>query len=633
MDALQFSHRGLVRLVLSLLVSTEIACAGILYVDANGVTGYPTIASAVDVASSGDTVVVRPGTYRGSGNTNVRIEDKSLTIRSTDPNDSAVVAATVVDCSMSDAEYCRAFSVTGVESATDVTIAGLTLINGARTYQGGAVLCIQAGLTLTNCVLRNNAATGWGGGLYLADSTASLRGCTFRGNVSEASFGGALCCRNSVLDIRGCRFESNTGGAVQAYESSLSLNQCSFLDNVGDKGAAVYSYVARDSIPRTYLIVNGGTFARNGATLFGGALCLENVSTAVSGSIFTANVTKGDGGAIYNTWTSPALSNCVFAGNSATATGGAVANWNQSCPTIVNCTFVGNQAGSGGVAAANLGGTTLFRQCILWNNTAAKGKNLYVGSYGAGSGSAAMMTVQYCDVQSGKTSAAVDAGCTLDWGQDNLEENPLFIWASGNDYHLSCDSPCIDTGDPKFDPADEVDLDGSPRVFGSLVDLGAFEFQGRGPVYRFWSASQGTHFYTLKGSERDKLISQYAQQWRFEGIAFYAYFKRSETNLTPVYRFWSPLSGAHMYTTSDAEKEKMRREMSKDWWYEGVVFYTYPERKQPANAVPVYRFASLESADHFYTVNEDEKDELLGPGAGRWVYEGVAWYAFSSVND
>lgn len=63
-------------------------------------------------------------------------------------------------------------------------------------------------------------------------------------------------------------------------------------------------------------------------------------------------------------------------------------------------------------------------------------------------------------------------------GQDShsLFGDPLFANTELRDFHLTQDSPAIDTGDPLFQPAlGETDFEGDVRVNGPRVDLGADE--------------------------------------------------------------------------------------------------------------------------------------------------------------
>ena len=53
---------------------------------------------------------------------------------------------------------------------------------------------------------------------------------------------------------------------------------------------------------------------------------------------------------------------------------------------------------------------------------------------------------------------------------------------------------------------------------------------GARPVYRFWSPVTGAHFYTISEREKDKLIEKYADVWTFEGPAFYAWPAPPEPN-------------------------------------------------------------------------------------------------------
>jgi hypothetical protein len=99
-------------------------------------------------------------------------------------------------------------------------------------------------------------------------------------------------------------------------------------------------------------------------------------------------------------------------------------------------------------------------------------------------------------------------------------------------------------------------------------------------------------------------------------------------NLAPVYRFWSSSLMTHFYTINEAEKDKLIREYEDVWTYEGIAFYAYPPGSQPIDAKPVYRFRSLPEDHHFYTINEAEKNKLLREFPSKWILEGIVWYAY-----
>ena len=58
---------------------------------------YPVIQWAVDDADEGDEIVLDPGIYTGFGNREIDFFGKNLTLRSIDPADPVIVAATVID--------------------------------------------------------------------------------------------------------------------------------------------------------------------------------------------------------------------------------------------------------------------------------------------------------------------------------------------------------------------------------------------------------------------------------------------------------------------------------------------------------------------------------------------------------
>ncbi|MBA7707776.1 hypothetical protein ES703_116658 [subsurface metagenome] len=153
--------------------------------------------------------------------------------------------------------------------------------------------------------------------------------------------------------------------------------------------------------------------------------------------------------------------------NTASCDGGGIYSFLDSNPTIVNC--------------------------ILWGNTATRGNEialaLNIDPWGGTIPSS--ITVSYSDVQGGSAAVHVDPNCTLNWGLGNIDIDPDCVqtgywdpngtpedskdlWVDG-DYHLRCDSPCINAGDPTGNYAGQTDIDGGTRVLYGRVDMGADE--------------------------------------------------------------------------------------------------------------------------------------------------------------
>jgi len=77
---------------------TSTALATTWTVDDDGKADFDNIQAAVDAASDGDEIIEMPGTYTSTQDGHVvNMLGKAVTLRSSDPSDSDVVAATIID--------------------------------------------------------------------------------------------------------------------------------------------------------------------------------------------------------------------------------------------------------------------------------------------------------------------------------------------------------------------------------------------------------------------------------------------------------------------------------------------------------------------------------------------------------
>ncbi|MCZ6543116.1 MAG: right-handed parallel beta-helix repeat-containing protein [Phycisphaerales bacterium] len=234
-------------------------------------------------------------------------------------------------------------------------------------------------------------------------------------------------------------------------------------NGLGHPGGAIYAYYF-SSPTITNCIITGNTGDAGGG---GGIYCAMCFAT-ITNTIITGNTAIGDGGGVYTEGGDPTITNSLISGNTADSGGGGVySNWGS--PTITNSTIVGNTAGN--VAGGSyFGGETspTITNSILWGNGL---EEIYVDE-------SSTLVVSYSNVQGG-------------WlGTGNIDDEPLFVDPTNDNYRLSSVSPGIDAGDNTAVPKGiSTDLDGNPRFVEDpdtpnagnggppIVDMGAYEFQ------------------------------------------------------------------------------------------------------------------------------------------------------------
>ena len=64
-------------------------------------------------------------------------------------------------------------------------------------------------------------------------------------------------------------------------------------------------------------------------------------------------------------------------------------------------------------------------------------------------------------------------------GGNNIDADPMFVDVASGDLRLWSSSPAIEAGDnAAVPPGVTTDLGGNPRLYGTVVDMGAYEYQG-----------------------------------------------------------------------------------------------------------------------------------------------------------
>ncbi|HEY5912220.1 MAG TPA: PKD domain-containing protein [Verrucomicrobiae bacterium] len=265
-------------------------------------TAAQNIQSAVDVAWTGDEIVVSNGVYRTGaravyGMSNRVVVTKPVIVRSVNGPAVTQIVGYQVPGTTNGPEAVRCVYLTN-----GAVLVGFTLTNGAtqilpqddRNGDGGGVYCEGESEVVSNCVLTGNSATGYGGGAC----RGTLRRCTLTRNLALASGGG--CFAGTLND---CTLADNSaffgpGGAVNA-----TLNNCTLTGNSGRDSGGAWGCILNNCVLT-------GNSAYNG---YGGAASVSTLNNCV----LTGNSAYGGGGASWCT-----LNNCTLTGNSAFASGG-----------------------------------------------------------------------------------------------------------------------------------------------------------------------------------------------------------------------------------------------------------------------------------------------------------------------
>jgi predicted outer membrane repeat protein len=351
----------------------------------NGTTTYPfsTIQRGIDAATTSDEVIVADGTYTGQGNRDIELY-KAITVRSSNPTDPNIVAATIIDCQGSTSEPHRGFNMQSGFSGPILN--GLTIENGYADYGGGISCRIQNDKSIIiNCIIRNNTAD-YGGGMYNSDmhysySSPTVTNCTFSGNVSNNQGGGMYISEGSGRPIMtNCVFNGNVansdGGGI--YGGAIVITDCTISSNTSYSfGGGICGYGRSGG----YGLITSCNISKNTSVLGAGGISCGYLD--INDCTINENESNGNGGGISSTYGT--INRCVISNNTSKGHGGGICTGGPlSTITITDCNFIGNNAvySGGGIAVTFLTSATVSH-CTFSENSAADGGGMSTQTNGS----------------------------------------------------------------------------------------------------------------------------------------------------------------------------------------------------------------------------------------------------------
>lgn len=457
-------------------------------------SAYPTIQSAIAASTSGDTIVVAPGTYFET----INFLAKSLAVISESGPD-----VTIIDAQQTGTAVRLSTGATGGSTLDGFTIRngrgadGNDLMNFGNAGVGATGGIDAAGpgiVTIRTCRIVANVG-GRGGATPLGDSgdggaggislrtPAYLIGCRIEGNIAGRGGDAVASPGPAPLVVVGVRPGSGGVGGIDGVLGPWYFERIEVVGNTGGDAGVLLSTA---NLVGSFGGGTGGIRLRPGAA---------NFSVTFSSVISESIVDQNTGGNVVYPGTFPGHGGLHLAATHLRSTavtrnvggdivvptpipmgirggvGGVfftsmVTGFLAGVRSIVHCTIADNDGGSlvGTTMMTGSGGLFVETQCdlkhsIIWGNDNGNGNQSSVVLQ-----SGATCTASESDIEGGFS------------GLGNFASNPQFANPLAGDYELLSNSPCRDHSPAlPLSQSTTRDARGRPRIAFQIADLGALE--------------------------------------------------------------------------------------------------------------------------------------------------------------
>jgi len=353
-------------------------------------------------------------------------------------------------------------TITGTTPYAPNVVDGFTFSRASADQAGRGLAIAGATVLISHCTISGNRGN-YGGGLWMSRARVTIEDSVISGNSAKYGGGGLYAVNDGVgyglpgmLIVRRTEFSDNTvpegsrGGAIGANGPEMHVTGCLFTRNAASSGGAICNGWSTAAYSPVRLV--GNVFVGNSA-----------IGSDTGGGY-------GYGGAIQGS-NYVLIAGNLLAENTAFAGGAMFASGIRAVSIVVttNNTIVGNHSTSGGaVLEAPYG--SLFANNVVAFNSAGVERNSWNETPGTYRNNCVFGNAAF-------NYKVVTAGT------GDISLDPLFADREQGDYHLLPGSPCIDAGDRSVVENGWLDLDGGPRISGSGVDIGAYEFDQGTPGF------------------------------------------------------------------------------------------------------------------------------------------------------